>query len=57
MELFWRSRALQYSIPRILLGEERISKEKTLTSAEIEDVANGVINKLVKRFGAELRSK
>ena len=33
------------------------SKEKTLTSAEIEDVANGVINKLVKRFGAELRSK
>lgn len=31
------------------------SKEKTLTSAEIEDVANGVINKLVKRFGAELR--
>ena len=33
------------------------SKEKTLTSAEIEDVANGVIKKLVKRFGAELRSK
>ena len=33
------------------------SKEKTLTSAEIEDVANGVINMLVKRFGAELRSK
>ena len=33
------------------------SREKTLTSAEIEDVANGVINKLVKRFGAELRSK
>ena len=33
------------------------SKEKTLTSAEIEDVANGVINKLVKRFGAELRSR
>ena len=33
------------------------SKEKTLTSAEIEEVANGVINKLVKRFGAELRSK
>ena len=33
------------------------SKDKTLTSAEIEDVANGVINKLVKRFGAELRSK
>ena len=33
------------------------SKEKTLTSVEIEDVANGVINKLVKRFGAELRSK
>ena len=33
------------------------SKEKTLTSAEIEDVANGVIHKLVKRFGAELRSK
>ena len=33
------------------------SKEKTLTSAEIEDVVNGVINKLVKRFGAELRSK
>ena len=33
------------------------SKEKTLTSAEIEDVANGVINMLVKRFGAELRSR
>ena len=33
------------------------SKEKTLTSAEIEEVANGVIKKLVKRFGAELRSK
>ena len=33
------------------------SKEKTLTSAEIEEVANGVIHKLVKRFGAELRSK
>ena len=33
------------------------SKEKTLTSAEIEEVAGGVIKKLVKRFGAELRSK
>ena len=33
------------------------SKEKTLTSAEIEEVASGVIKKLVKRFGAELRSK
>ena len=33
------------------------SKEKTLTSAEIEEVANGVIKKLVKRFGAELRSR
>ena len=38
---------------RLAIGSE----EKTLTSAEIEDVANGVINKLVKRFGAELRSK
>ena len=33
------------------------SKEKTLTSAEIEEVAGGVIKKLTKRFGAELRSK
>ena len=33
------------------------SKEKTLTSAEIEEVANSVLKKLAKRFGAELRSK
>ena len=31
------------------------SKEKTLTSAEIEEVASGVLNKIAKRFGAELR--
>ena len=31
------------------------SKEKTLTSAEIEEVATGVLNKIAKRFGAELR--
>lgn len=31
------------------------SKEKTLTSAEIEEVAAGVLNKIAKRFGAELR--
>ena len=31
------------------------SKEKTLTSAEIESVASGVLNKIAKRFGAELR--
>ena len=31
------------------------SKEKTLTSAEIETVASGVLNKIAKRFGAELR--
>ena len=33
------------------------SKEKTLTSAEIEEVANSVLKKLSKRFGAELRSR
>ena len=33
------------------------SKEKTLTSSEIEEAASGVLKKLVKRFGAELRSK
>ena len=31
------------------------SQEKTLTSAEIEEVATGVLNKIAKRFGAELR--
>ena len=31
------------------------SKDKTLTSAEIEEVASGVLNKIAKRFGAELR--
>ena len=31
------------------------SKDKTLTSAEIEEVASGVFNKIAKRFGAELR--
>lgn len=31
------------------------SKEKTLTSAEIEEVSSGVLNKIAKRFGAELR--
>ena len=31
------------------------SKDKTLTSAEIEKVASGVLNKIAKRFGAELR--
>ena len=33
------------------------SAEKTLTSAEIEEVANSVLKKLSKRFGAELRSR
>ena len=33
------------------------SNEKTLTSAEIEEVANSVLKKLAKRFGAELRSR
>ena len=33
------------------------SKDKTLTSAEIEEVANSVLKKLSKRFGAELRSR
>ena len=31
------------------------SKEKTLTSTEIEEVAAGVLRKIAKRFGAELR--
>ena len=31
------------------------SREKTLTSAEIEEVASNVLNKIAKRFGAELR--
>ena len=31
------------------------SKDKTLTSAEIEEVASGVLSKIAKRFGAELR--
>ena len=31
------------------------SKEKTLTSAEIEEVASAAMKKLTKRFGAELR--
>lgn len=31
------------------------SKDKTLTSAEIEEIASGVLNKIAKRFGAELR--
>ena len=31
------------------------SKDKTLTSPEIEEVASGVLNKIAKRFGAELR--
>ena len=33
------------------------AKDKTLTSAEIEEAANNVLKKLAKRFGAELRSK
>ena len=33
------------------------SKEKTLTSSEIEEVANSVLKKLSKRFGSELRSR
>ena len=33
------------------------SAEKTLTSAEIEEVANSVLKKLAKRFGEELRSR
>ena len=33
------------------------SAEKTLTSEEIENCANMAIKKLVKRFGAELRSR
>lgn len=36
---------------RLSLG----SKEKTLTSSEIEEVASSVLNKIAKRFGAELR--
>lgn len=36
---------------RLVIG----SKDKTLTSAEIEEVASGVLNKIAKRFGAELR--
>ena len=40
------------SLPlRLAIG----SKDKTLTSAEIEEVASGVLNKIAKRFGAELR--
>ncbi len=31
------------------------SKEKTLTSSDIEEVASNVLNKIAKRFGAELR--
>ena len=31
------------------------SKEKTLTSSEIEEVVSSVLNKIAKRFGAELR--
>ena len=31
------------------------SKDKPLTSAEIEEVSSGVLNKIAKRFGAELR--
>ena len=31
------------------------SKDKTLTSAEIGEVASSVLNKIAKRFGAELR--
>ena len=31
------------------------SKERTLTSSEIEEVASNVLNKIAKRFGAELR--
>ena len=38
---------------RLIIG----STEKTLTSGEIEEVANSVIKKLAKRFGAELRSR
>ena len=33
------------------------AKDKTLNSAEIEEAASNVLKKLVKRFGAELRSK
>ena len=33
------------------------SREKTLTSTEIEEAAAGVLKKLVKRFGAELRGR
>ena len=33
------------------------SREKTLTSAEIEEVASSVLKKISKRFGAELRSR
>ena len=33
------------------------AKDKTLNSAEIEEAAANVLKKLVKRFGAELRSK
>ena len=33
------------------------SLEKTLTSTEIEECASGVIKKLTKRLGAELRTR
>ena len=33
------------------------ARDKTLTSTEIEEAASNVLKKLVKRFGAELRSK
>ncbi len=33
------------------------AKDRTLTSTEIEEAASNVLKKLVKRFGAELRSK
>ena len=33
------------------------AKDKTLNSTEIEEAASNVLKKLVKRFGAELRSK
>ena len=33
------------------------SLEKTLTSTEIEECASGVIKKLAKRLGAELRTR
>ena len=53
MPPIFSGRPLRSATIRLTIG----SLEKTLTSTEIEECASGVIKKLTKRLGAELRTR